>query len=69
MKVSSVEWKQIGLRIRNARLGKKMRQSDLASILKITVASISAYENGIKKIDFVNLKMLCKILDIDIRTL
>jgi len=50
--------KQIGEKLRTLRLATKLNQNELAEILKVTQASLSAYETGNK---LPSLEVLCRI--------
>ena len=54
--------KEIGVKIRNARLEKGLTQQDLAKITGVTPESISYYEAGKKTPALDKLKTICRVL-------
>lgn len=67
---NELAWVRIGKIIREAREEKKLNQVDIARVInKKSITTISDYENGKKRIEFIDLKKICKLLDIDIAKL
>jgi len=52
--------------LRKARTEKKLTQMGLALKLKQPQSFISKYESGERRLDLVELRLICKALDIDI---
>ena len=57
--------KDIGARIREARLAKNLKQEDLATLVGVkSLAAVSSWERGVAKPDCMVLKKICEILDV-----
>ena len=63
------DWVKIGRIFQTAREHKNLSQEDVAKILGVKKTTISGYETGRRRIQFENIKLLCKYLGVDIRTL
>lgn len=60
------EWIRRGKIIKEAREKKGLNQVDLARLIEKSIATVSNYECGKKKIDFDILKKICNLLDISL---
>ena len=56
-------------KLKAARSAKDLTQAAVAKMLKIEQPSYSRWENNIDLVSFGNVKLLCKILDVDITDL
>ena len=54
----------IGMRLKQARMDKKMTQEDLAETLDLSVAYVSRIERGSTKISLKRLSEICTILEV-----
>ncbi|HWT74551.1 MAG TPA: helix-turn-helix transcriptional regulator [Mobilitalea sp.] len=61
--------KEIGAKIKAARLEKGLTQQDLAKIVGVTPESISYYEAGKKFPGFDRLKTICRVLGLSVDSL
>lgn len=61
-------WKKRGLMLKAARINKGLLQKDVADLLKLKVNTISGYENGLRKMDFDDIKKICRFLGIDLNS-
>jgi DNA-binding Xre family transcriptional regulator len=61
---SSALFKNIGIKIRDARINKELSQKDLASAVGMKQPDISKIEEGKKNITLETLARICKYLDI-----
>ena len=66
---SDIDYKAIGLRVREARLRKQMTQEDLAEKTGISTSYASAIETGASKVALPTLIQLTNALDTTIETL
>lgn len=55
--------------IRKSRVSKEISQKDIAKKLHMSVPSYSRFESGITKTDYEMVLKVCKILEIDARTI
>ena len=58
-----------GVKIKQARLEKGLTQQDLGKIIEVTPESISYYESGKKIPSFAKLKVLCRVLGLNMNEL
>lgn len=56
------EKSDIGIRIRDARLKKKLTQQELADKIGVHVVTISQWENGVRKPNDEQKDLICKYL-------
>jgi ribosome-binding protein aMBF1 (putative translation factor) len=61
-------WKRRGNMIKTARTNKGLLQKDVADFLKVKPNTISGYENGDRKMDFDDVKKLCRFLGIELNS-
>lgn len=55
---------EIGKRIRETRIRKNLKQSDIAEKLNVTRVTVTNIENGKNKGNFEMLKQICEILNV-----
>lgn len=63
------EWERRGKIFKKAREEKGLKQEDIGKMVDKSVATISYYENGKKKIDFDTLKKMCLLLGVNLMEL
>jgi len=61
-----INWKEIGLRIKNARESKLLTQTDLASKIGKTESSVRKYEAGLTEVPLSVLANIAKTLDLKV---
>lgn len=66
MAINAEVWKKRGQMVRSARTGKGLLQKDLADFLDVKPNTISGYENGTRKMEFDDIKKLCRFLGIEL---
>ena len=59
----------IGKRVRLARIGKNLRQYELASYVNVTANFISQVESGRKNPSLSTIQKIAKVLDVNVSTL
>jgi len=64
-----VNWLEFGKKVKVARLEKGLTQQDLAKIVEVTPESISYYEAGKKHPSFEKIKIICRVLNINVEEL
>jgi len=64
-----VNWLEFGKKVKAARLEKGLTQQDLAKIVEVTPESISYYEAGKKHPSFEKIKIICRVLNINVEEL
>ena len=60
---------EFGVKIKQARLEKGLTQQDLGKIIEVTPESISYYESGKKTPSFDKLKVMCRVLGLNMNEL
>lgn len=66
MRVTTTLDEQIGARLRQLRITRKMTQGDLARELKLSYQQVQKYEVGVNRISAVSLNRICKIYVISV---
>lgn len=64
-----MNWLDFGKKVKEARLEKGLTQQDLAKIVEVTPESISYYESGKKHPSFEKIKIICRVLNINVEEL
>jgi len=65
----TMDWREAGKKIYNARIKRGLTQEELAEKIGVTPASISYYESGKKRPSFEKIKKICLELNLDIAAL
>lgn len=61
--------KAFGDNLRQLRLKKGYTQAELATLLNIDRTTLTKYERGLTEPDFIRLKLICEILNVDYNTI
>jgi len=61
--------KAFGDNLRQLRLKKGYTQAELATLLNIDRTTLTKYERGLTEPDFLRLKLICEILNVDYNTI
>lgn len=64
--IYDIEYKVLLKLIYTLRVGKGLRQADLADMLEEHQSFISKIENGERRVDLVELKRICEVMDVSL---
>ena len=56
--------KEVGARLKDSRKAARYTQSQIAQYLKMTQQQYSRFENGVFELNYAQLIILCKLLDV-----
>jgi transcriptional regulator with XRE-family HTH domain len=63
---ASEEQRQLRLLLRKIRMEAGLRQADMARLLKQSQSFVSKYESGERRIDFLELRQICRALKLSL---